>query len=37
MEPSAPILHEKGIARHGNIYVDIHGEVGSVEPGLQRG
>jgi putative selenate reductase molybdopterin-binding subunit len=30
MEPNAPILHDKGGAEKGNIFVDIHGEVGSV-------
>ena len=36
MEPGAPILHQKGIASRGNIYVDIHGEVGSVEQGFEQ-
>jgi putative selenate reductase molybdopterin-binding subunit len=30
MEPDAPILHNKGGEAKGNIYVEIHGEVGSV-------
>src|SRR5258708_4904408 len=34
MEPNAPILHEKGGEENGNIYVDIHGEVGSVKDGF---
>jgi putative selenate reductase molybdopterin-binding subunit len=33
MEPHAPILHDKGDAK-GNIYADIHGEVGSVKDGF---
>ena len=32
--PDAPILHDKGGAEKGNIYVDIHGEVGSVADGF---
>jgi len=35
MAPDAPILHDKGGAEKGNIYVDIHGEVGSVADGFQ--
>ena len=36
--PDAPLLHDKGVgAADGNIYVDIHGEVGSVADGLRRG
>jgi CO/xanthine dehydrogenase Mo-binding subunit/aerobic-type carbon monoxide dehydrogenase small subunit (CoxS/CutS family) len=36
MEPSAPILHEKkSVAYRDNIYVDIHGELGSVEQGFK--
>lgn len=35
MEPGAPILHDKGGAEKGNIYVDIHGEVGSVAAGFK--
>ena len=34
MEPGAPLLHDKGGAEKGNIYVDIHGEVGSVAEGF---
>ena len=35
MEPSSPILHDKkSIAYRDNIYVDIHGELGSVEQGF---
>jgi CO/xanthine dehydrogenase Mo-binding subunit len=36
MEPGAPVLHERGIATRGNIYVDIHGELGSVEQGFRE-
>jgi putative selenate reductase molybdopterin-binding subunit len=35
MEPNAPILHDKGGAEKGNIFVDIHGEVGSVADGFK--
>jgi putative selenate reductase molybdopterin-binding subunit len=35
MAPDAPILHDKGVAEKGNIYVDIHGEVGSVADGFR--
>jgi putative selenate reductase molybdopterin-binding subunit len=35
MEPGAPVLHDKGIAEKGNIYVDIHGEIGSVAEGFK--
>jgi CO/xanthine dehydrogenase Mo-binding subunit/aerobic-type carbon monoxide dehydrogenase small subunit (CoxS/CutS family) len=35
MEPNAPVLHHKGGAEKGNIYVDIHGEVGSVADGFK--
>ncbi|KZF00929.1 MAG: molybdopterin cofactor-binding domain-containing protein [Rhodococcus sp. (in: high G+C Gram-positive bacteria)] len=34
MEPDAPLLHDKGFEENGNIFVDIHGEVGSVEAGF---
>lgn len=34
MEPDAPILHRKGLEARGNIFVDIHGEVGSVADGF---
>lgn len=33
MRPGAPLLHDEG-SRSENIYVDIHGEVGSVEAGF---
>jgi putative selenate reductase molybdopterin-binding subunit len=37
MEPTAPILHEKkSVAYRDNIYVDIHGELGSVEQGFKE-
>ncbi|MGZ8401097.1 MAG: molybdopterin-dependent oxidoreductase, partial [Methyloceanibacter sp.] len=36
MAPEAPILHEKGGEAKGNIYVDIHGEVGSVAVGFRE-
>ena len=36
MEPGAPVLHESGVATRGNIYVDIHGEIGSVEQGFRE-
>ena len=35
MKPGAPILHHKGGEADGNIFVDIHGEVGSVEAGFK--
>jgi putative selenate reductase molybdopterin-binding subunit len=35
MAPEAPILHDKGGAEKGNIFVDIHGEVGSVADGFK--
>jgi putative selenate reductase molybdopterin-binding subunit len=34
MQPGAPILHNKGNEARGNIYVDIHGEVGNVDEGF---
>jgi putative selenate reductase molybdopterin-binding subunit len=34
MRPEAPLLHDKGIAAYGNVYVDIHGEVGSTTEGF---
>jgi putative selenate reductase molybdopterin-binding subunit len=34
MAPDAPILHAKGGEYRGNIYADIHGEVGSVAAGF---
>src|SRR4029078_2739115 len=37
MEPSSPILHDdKRVAHRDNIYVDIHGELGSVEQGFKE-
>jgi CO/xanthine dehydrogenase Mo-binding subunit/aerobic-type carbon monoxide dehydrogenase small subunit (CoxS/CutS family) len=35
MAPDAPVLHDKGGAENGNIFVDIHGEVGSVADGFK--
>ena len=35
MKPGAPLLHNKGGEANGNIFVDIHGEVGSVEEGFK--
>ncbi len=34
MQPDAPVLHVKGTAARGNVYVDIHGEVGSAADGF---
>jgi CO/xanthine dehydrogenase Mo-binding subunit/aerobic-type carbon monoxide dehydrogenase small subunit (CoxS/CutS family) len=34
MRSDAPLLHDKGIAAYGNVYVDIHGEVGSTADGF---
>jgi CO/xanthine dehydrogenase Mo-binding subunit/aerobic-type carbon monoxide dehydrogenase small subunit (CoxS/CutS family) len=34
MRPEAPLLHEKGITAYGNVYADIHGEVGSTAEGF---
>jgi putative selenate reductase molybdopterin-binding subunit len=34
MLPDAPLLHDKGINAYGNVYVDIHGEVGSTADGF---
>ena len=34
MKPEAPRLHDKGLGSTGNVYVDIHGEVGSVADGF---
>jgi CO/xanthine dehydrogenase Mo-binding subunit/aerobic-type carbon monoxide dehydrogenase small subunit (CoxS/CutS family) len=34
MLPDAPLLHERGIAEYGNVYADIHGEVGSTVEGF---
>ncbi len=36
MAPGAPVLHDRSIAFHDNIYVDIHGELGSVEDGFEE-
>jgi CO/xanthine dehydrogenase Mo-binding subunit/aerobic-type carbon monoxide dehydrogenase small subunit (CoxS/CutS family) len=36
MAPEAPILHDKGGEARGNIYVEIHGEVGSVADGFKE-
>ena len=36
MEPGAPILHDKSVAFRDNVYVDIHGELGSVEEGFRK-
>ena len=36
MAPGAPVLHNRSIAFHDNIYVDIHGELGSVAQGLRE-
>src|SRR5205823_9549911 len=35
MKPGAPILHQKDGEANGNIYVEIHGEVGGVEAGFK--
>jgi CO/xanthine dehydrogenase Mo-binding subunit/aerobic-type carbon monoxide dehydrogenase small subunit (CoxS/CutS family) len=35
MATDAPVLHDKGGAEKGNIFVDIHGEVGSVADGFK--
>src|SRR5215468_1048708 len=34
MRPEAPVLHEKGISAYGNVYADIHGEVGNTAAGF---
>ena len=36
MEPEAPLLHHKGGEAKGNIYVEIHGEVGNVAAGFKE-
>jgi CO/xanthine dehydrogenase Mo-binding subunit/aerobic-type carbon monoxide dehydrogenase small subunit (CoxS/CutS family) len=36
MGAEAPILHNKGSEAKGNIYVDIHGEVGNVADGFRE-
>jgi CO/xanthine dehydrogenase Mo-binding subunit/aerobic-type carbon monoxide dehydrogenase small subunit (CoxS/CutS family) len=35
LEPGAPVLHEHRGAEKGNLFVDIHGEVGSVAEGFK--
>jgi CO/xanthine dehydrogenase Mo-binding subunit/aerobic-type carbon monoxide dehydrogenase small subunit (CoxS/CutS family) len=35
MAPGAPVLHNRSVAFHDNIYVDIHGELGSVDDGFK--
>lgn len=35
MKPGAPVLHDRSIAFHDNIYVDIHGELGSIAEGFR--
>ena len=35
MQPGAPLLHNKGGEANGNIFVDIHGEMGNVEAGFK--
>jgi CO/xanthine dehydrogenase Mo-binding subunit/aerobic-type carbon monoxide dehydrogenase small subunit (CoxS/CutS family) len=35
MAADAPVLHDKGLAEKNNIYVDIHGEIGSVAEGFK--
>ena len=34
MAPDAPLLHDKGDVERGNVYVEIKGELGSVEAGF---
>ena len=34
MAADAPVLHQKGFEERGNIYVDIHGEIGNVADGF---
>ncbi|RUP11263.1 molybdopterin cofactor-binding domain-containing protein [Hyphomicrobium sp.] len=36
MKPDAPILHQTGLESRGNIYVDIHGEIGNVAAGFEE-
>ncbi|EFH85813.1 molybdopterin-dependent oxidoreductase [Ktedonobacter racemifer] len=36
MKPGAPLLHDKGGESDRNIFVDIHGEIGSVEAGFKE-
>lgn len=35
LAPGAPVLHDRSVAFHDNIYVDIHGELGSVDDGFK--
>jgi putative selenate reductase molybdopterin-binding subunit len=35
MTPDAPVLHQKGLEERGNVYVDIHGEIGNVAKGFK--
>src|SRR5208282_6890415 len=34
MRADAPLLHDKGLGGTGNVYVNIHGEIGSVADGF---
>jgi CO/xanthine dehydrogenase Mo-binding subunit len=34
MADDAPVLHKKGVEEQGNVYLDIHGEIGSVAEGF---
>ena len=36
MKPGAPILHDTRLNSWGNIYVDIHGEIGNVGDGFKQ-
>jgi putative selenate reductase molybdopterin-binding subunit len=36
MQPGAPVLHDKPMVTRGNVYVDIHGELGSVAEGFSH-
>ncbi len=35
MAGDAPVLHQKGFEERGNVYVDIHGEIGNVADGFK--
>jgi hypothetical protein len=35
MAPDAPALHQKGLEERGNVYVDIHGQIGDVAKGFK--
>jgi len=35
MAPDAPVLHQKDLEERGNVYVDIHGEIGNVAKGFK--